>query len=416
MPRHEFTIKSISLAALALAVTCVLPPHAVSEENTVELTHSAEPAGDVSTEGTDWDWNDFDLDRAGTSEESTPRESAEETEWDWDDLGLSDKNAAGTPDTSAGVAIPKSPVSSEPKVTTAPESKSPDTEAGSAELKGTQPASMEKKETEITEAAKQSEEMDEAGAPTEGQDQSAVTSTEVDDWDWDNIEETAAEPVTETTRRTAREDRMAALADKPRPASTAEPNFDAPFEEGYALFQGVGSFQVIPSKKDADMHPCLDCHEWAESDLTPRLLKEPHDNFKLEHGLHGKGEFWCLTCHHLEGDGGLRTLEGLKLSFDEAYILCSQCHSQETKDWYFGAHGKRVENWRGPRQILNCTACHYQHRPELEPRKPMSGPTMRMGMDRPTHWIPKRERGHLPTRGERIWERYAKKRQGPQHE
>ena len=69
-----------------------------------------------------------------------------------------------------------------------------------------------------------------------------------------------------------------------------------------------------------------------------------------------------------------------------------------------------------PRQILNCTACHYQHRPTLEARKPLAGPTMRMGMETPSHWLPKDERAHNPTHRGRIWERYAEKRKGQKHE
>ncbi len=146
----------------------------------------------------------------------------------------------------------------------------------------------------------------------------------------------------------------------------AEPENAKP---AYPLFPDAPPMTVIPRKKTADLHSCRDCHEWAESNLTPRALNEPHV-FSLNHGLHGKGEFWCFTCHHLDEDGGLRTLEGEKLDFDQAYVVCSQCHSQQTRDWYFGAHGKRIGNWQGERQVLNCTVCHYQHGPHIEPRTP----------------------------------------------
>lgn len=229
------------------------------------------------------------------------------------------------------------------------------------------------------------------------------------DLDWpEDIQVEEHVGAVQTDRRSTQAKKLAELANKPRVGSTAEPDFAGNILEGYQLFDNMRRFIVIPSQKDTDMHPCLDCHDWAESDLTPRRLKEPHDNFRLQHGLHGKGEFWCLTCHHLEGDGGLKTFEGVKLSFDEAYILCSQCHAQEAKDWSFGAHGKRVDNWQGERRILNCTACHYQHQPRYVPRKPMPGPSLRMGLNRPGH----------PTQGAqgpgekhkvvRVWERYSK--------
>jgi rubredoxin len=155
------------------------------------------------------------------------------------------------------------------------------------------------------------------------------------------------------------------------------------------------------------MHPCSNCHTWTKSDLTPRKLKKPHDNFELKHGLHGKGKFWCFTCHTLDGRGGLRTLEGQKLDFNEAYVLCSQCHVQETRDWVFGAHGKRVANWQGERQVYNCTVCHYQHDPAIGPRAALAGPVVRQGLERPDHWTTMTSRGHGVFETERVWERYA---------
>ncbi len=164
----------------------------------------------------------------------------------------------------------------------------------------------------------------------------------------------------------------------------ASPDNAAPEEakEARQIFSGMPPFKVIPRKKTPGLHPCGDCHAWAESDPAPRPLKEPHNGLVLKHGLHGKGEFWCFTCHHLDDDGGLRTLEDKKLAFDEAYLLCAQCHSRQARDWYFGAHGKRMENWQGERKILNCTVCHYQHAPAPVPRKPMPPPPVRTGLAR----------------------------------
>ncbi len=253
-------------------------------------------------------------------------------------------------------------------------------------------------------------------ADTQASDAPAAST---EDWGWDWGDAPAEGPADWGTPQSAgseavsgRKKRRTIPPSEARVGSTAEPDFDGKIRTGYRLFAEAPAFEVIPSKKDPDMHPCLDCHDWAESDHTPRELDEPHDNFKLKHGLHGKGEFWCFTCHHLEGDGGLRTLEGLKVPFDEAYIVCSQCHAQETRDWYFGAHGKRVDNWRGQRRLLNCTACHYQHKPALDPRKAMPGPKVRMGMKRPEHWVPESKDDHGTPRTpawQRIVERHAGK-------
>lgn len=204
-----------------------------------------------------------------------------------------------------------------------------------------------------------------------------------DDWDWGGITaedslpaEVHSNPVTSTIKKPRRD------------VTVAAPDFSATPKTAVALFPDSPSFEVIPGLKNPEMHPCSNCHRWTKGNVTPRVLKQPHDDFELKHGLHGKGKFWCMTCHHLEGSGGLVTLEGEKVEFDDAYLVCSQCHVNQARDWVYGAHGKRIGNWQGPRQILNCTACHYQHRPAHAARAPMGGPVIRMGLERPSHWKP----------------------------
>jgi len=170
------------------------------------------------------------------------------------------------------------------------------------------------------------------------------------------------------------------LAAIPRTASTPFP--DAP------------SLAVIPARRTTALNPCRNCHAWTKSDPTPRRLGAPHDGFELRHGLHGKGDFWCFTCHHLEGDGGLRTLNGEHIGFDEAYRVCRQCHGRQARDWAFGAHGKRHGNWQGERRVYDCTACHHQHAPAIPPRAPMAGPVIRQGLERPAHWAPRQQVAH----------------------
>ncbi len=212
----------------------------------------------------------------------------------------------------------------------------------------------------------------------------------VDDWDWGAIGELDDAPV--VSRPSASGWWTEHTFKKTGEVENARPDLAATPRPAYAVFKDVPSFEVIPSERDADMHPCSNCHQWVLSDPTPRALKTPHDNFELQHGLHGKGKFWCFTCHHLDDKGGLKTLEGEKLEFSDAYVLCSQCHPNQARDWAFGAHGKRQGNWQGTRQVFNCTACHYQHRPALKARAPKSGPGIRMGLERPPHWVAKDKR------------------------
>ena len=243
--------------------------------------------------------------------------------------------------------------------------------------------------------AQSAEEPTSAGADTSG-------------WDWDSFTPMDDAPKVKGTAVKKTEAAEAAQAPKkPRIVDTSEPDFEAEVHTAYKLFPDAPDFKVIPSKRDRDMHPCANCHTWTKSDLTPRELKPPHDNFKLQHGLHGKGKFWCFTCHTLEGQGGLRTLEGQDLDFSEAYVLCSQCHVRQTRDWVFGAHGKRVANWQGERTVYNCTACHYQHSPAWKPRDALAGPVARMGLEHPDHWVPKKDRPNGVFHEPPIWERQS---------
>ena len=256
----------------------------------------------------------------------------------------------------------------------------------------------------------------EAAATPESADEVAATETAgdavgeepqasaSDGWDWDSFGVADDGPTVRSRVESKREDAMAAFPAGPRVGETAEPDFDAEPVPSYALFPGLSGFSVIPSVRDRDMHPCGNCHTWTKSDPTPRTLKKPHDNFELDHGLHGKGGFWCFTCHTLEGGSALRTLEGQELGFNEAYVLCSQCHVKEARDWAFGAHGKRVAVWQGERKVYNCTVCHYQHRPAIKPREALAGPQVRQGLERPDHWVPAAQREHSPS-ALKPWER-----------
>jgi hypothetical protein len=213
-----------------------------------------------------------------------------------------------------------------------------------------------------------------------------------DDWDWGAVEEMDDAPVTRPAAPAsptapagvATESNYAQLR---REAANAAPDFERERVAALSIFAGVGPFSVVPARRDRDMHPCANCHQWVLSNPEPRKLAAPHDNFELQHGMHGKGGFWCLTCHDAENNMALKTFEGEPVDYEHAYVVCTQCHVQQGRDWARGAHGKRVGGWDGERQVYNCTACHYQHRPAIKPREPEPGPVMRVGLPRPDHWV-----------------------------
>ncbi len=214
----------------------------------------------------------------------------------------------------------------------------------------------------------------------------ATTDEDDSDWDWSGYTAEDSTPAEVTAKPS-----NPAPATSTRDATLAAPDYEATPRAALAIFADAPEFEVIPSQKTPELHPCTNCHQWTLGDTRPRKLETPHDNFELKHGLHGKGKFWCMTCHNEDISRGLVTLEGDKVDYEDAYVVCSQCHALQARDWVYGAHGKRVGNWQGKRQVLNCTACHYQHQPAIRVRSPMGGPVVRMGLQRPHHWKPMQE-------------------------
>jgi len=173
-------------------------------------------------------------------------------------------------------------------------------------------------------------------------------------------------------------------------AGLAEPTDPETFS-GYA--EAV-PFSVVPQKGGLTMFPCSQCHGPLPPNPEPRKLSAPH-NAALNHG---RGRMWCLSCHDTDDRDHLHTIRGAKVDFDDAYLVCGQCHFNRQKDWYLGGHGKRSANWRGDRVIYNCTHCHDPHDPTIKPRKPSPPPPVRAGLQR------------MPVvdgRDRKVWERYA---------
>jgi hypothetical protein len=145
----------------------------------------------------------------------------------------------------------------------------------------------------------------------------------------------------------------------------------------FSGYPGVPPFAVVPRKDQLMFFPCTNCHSALKPNPQPRkLVAAPHPAALL----HGNGRFWCLTCHQLNGRDQLHTLADQPVDFDQAYLVCGQCHFNRQKDWFFGGHGKRVGNWTGARVIYNCTFCHDPHDPTLKPRAPSAKPPVRAGL------------------------------------
>lgn len=164
--------------------------------------------------------------------------------------------------------------------------------------------------------------------------------------------------------------------------------------ETFAGYKDARPFAVVPQKPGLTMFPCTQCHGPMPPNPVPRKLNAPH-NSALDHG---KGRLWCLSCHLVDDRDHLHTIRDEKVDFDDAYLVCGQCHSNRQKDWYLGGHGKRAVNWQGDRVLYNCTHCHDPHSPTIKPRKASPPPPVRAGL---SPMKPAEERNA------RVWERYS---------
>lgn len=188
------------------------------------------------------------------------------------------------------------------------------------------------------------------------------------------------------------------------PAATATAQTtEMMLQAGYGLFEGYADRKppvVKPRKDKLTFYPCANCHASMKTNPTPRpiLLHAPIGlvDGKLDHG---QQRFWCLTCHSPDDRNHLQTLTGAKVDFNDAWKVCGQCHSARQRDWYYGAHGKRVDNWNAEAERYNCTECHNPHRPPFRQQPPKPKPPVRAGLEP----MPPVEEQHK----EPVWDKHA---------
>jgi hypothetical protein len=184
--------------------------------------------------------------------------------------------------------------------------------------------------------------------------------------------------VTQTSAKNVKDEAVDATVVNEETDADEEETPEVVFEKLLSFEKYAPAFKVkLRKESQLESYPCMDCHEDEETNLEIRELEEEHDELTLEHG----GErFWCLTCHQPGNRDYLRSLKNNAIDFDQSYRLCGQCHFQRQKDWFFGAHGKRVGNWMGERKLYLCTECHDPHSPSIKPIKPNPPPKVRKGL------------------------------------
>jgi hypothetical protein len=131
-------------------------------------------------------------------------------------------------------------------------------------------------------------------------------------------------------------------------------------------------FSVLNRTSELDQYPCESCH--VAPIVEGQRGTEEHINVQPSHP--SELSVSCSTCHESSDPQQLTLQDGTSASLDQAYKLCAQCHYSQADAWAGGAHGKRLEGWRGPRIVMNCTGCHDPHSPTFERRIPFRGPNI----------------------------------------
>ena len=129
--------------------------------------------------------------------------------------------------------------------------------------------------------------------------------------------------------------------------------------------------EVPPPPFSEGIFPCSNCHAGMEVNRTRRELTYMHTDIVLKHD---ETHRWCLDCHDAEDRDSLHLASGEKVSFDESYLLCGQCHGEKLRDWRAGVHGRRTGDWNGHKRYLLCANCHNPHQPRFRALAPKPAP------------------------------------------
>jgi len=104
---------------------------------------------------------------------------------------------------------------------------------------------------------------------------------------------------------------------------------------------------------------------------TRRELSDMHTDIVLKHDAEHR---WCLDCHDAENRDSLHLASGERISFEQSYLLCGQCHGEKLRDWRAGVHGRRTGNWNGSKGYFLCAHCHNPHQPRFRAIAPKPAP------------------------------------------
>jgi len=144
----------------------------------------------------------------------------------------------------------------------------------------------------------------------------------------------------------------------------------APVGQAALLPEAEERLEVPPPPFSPGIYPCSACHGMMPANPTRRELAF-HTEIVLRHDEEHR---WCLDCHDATARDSLHLASGERVSFEESYRLCGQCHGEKYRDWRAGVHGRRSGDWNGHKTYLLCAHCHNPHQPRFQPLKPEPAP------------------------------------------
>jgi len=145
-------------------------------------------------------------------------------------------------------------------------------------------------------------------------------------------------------------------------------------ESGHARRFGSVTLQTALRARSLDQYPCASCHLGRKLVMADKRVTDAHQDIRPVHPEQ-TGAF-CSSCHSADDVELLALENGKRVTLDESYRLCAQCHFAQADAWAHGAHGKRLDGWQGRRVVMGCADCHDPHQPALQPRIPFRAPQL----------------------------------------
>jgi hypothetical protein len=145
-------------------------------------------------------------------------------------------------------------------------------------------------------------------------------------------------------------------------------------EAGHARRFGSITLQTALRARSLGQYPCTSCHLGRKVVMAEKRIADAHQNIQPVHPKQTGA--LCSTCHAADNVELLALENGERVTLDESYRLCAECHFAQVDAWADGAHGKRLDGWQGRRVVMVCPDCHDPHQPALQPRIPFRAPQL----------------------------------------